>query len=700
MMKQRYNIVLLLVMAFGVLCSLWLNLERHAVEQRNNSVEIAMEYEGLRNLSDWENIPLDKVLQDFKSAGVTSLIIFDTTLQKLNADGLVTTVTGEELLKAKAMGSDGGSFAPLLQSGVKLNQQAVYITAAASQTAFAELKEDLALRFAANRIKTVNAGPEIIELLGNPMVITEENYDTKPGLMQTSLGLPTHELTLARKAGFNVIIRPQNYLPISTDKIDSMFARIDRSQANVVAYIGCGREIVGFPNELPYMAEQLLKRAISFGMVEHYTQLQFSHLDGLLPLAEQMQYRVARTYIIDKAEQRKLRMPEALRRWALTDEERNIRINYIKPFMIPQDGKDIYQLNLDYVKGITDDVHGRDYTTGTPGVFSAEASTYKPYFPEPVMLLPAAWAVVAGVILYLSLLFDFKKRNLYLLLELLGIAVSIVIINTASPTMRQILAFAAATVFPVLSMTVLIEFWESRGAHCKCVVDLLLQATLQLGIAIAMSLTGAALLSALLADSRFFLEIDIYRGVKLTFIMPILLLLIWYMKRFNVLGKAESVTVLQSIRHFLAVSINVRHLFILGFLAFVAYIFVGRSGHTSGVPVPAIELKMRFFLEQVMYARPREKEFVIGHPAFYLAVMAAYYKAPRLVQMPLAIAALIGQASLVQTFAHMRTPVIMSFVRALDGYLLGAVLGIIGIIFVSLLLPYAEKWQRRYWPNE
>lgn len=68
-------------------------------------------------------------------------------------------------------------------------------------------------------------------------------------------------------------------------------------------------------------------------LVEHYTQLQFAAMDGLLPLAEHMDYRVARTYIIDKAEQRKLKMPEALRRWALTDEERNIRINYIKPFM-------------------------------------------------------------------------------------------------------------------------------------------------------------------------------------------------------------------------------------------------------------------------------------------------------------------------------------------------------------------------------
>ncbi|WP_418451088.1 DUF5693 family protein [Blautia sp.] len=42
---------------------------------------------------------------------------------------------------------------------------------------------------------------------------------------------------------------------------------------------------------------------------------------------------------------------------------------------------------------------------------------------------------------------------------------------------------------------------------------------------------------------------------------------------------------------------------------FIAYYFVGRSGHTGGVPVPAIELKMRAFLEQLMYADAKATVF-------------------------------------------------------------------------------------------
>ena len=45
-MKSRYNPLLLAVIVIGLVCALWLNVVRHDVEQKNNTVEMAMEYEG------------------------------------------------------------------------------------------------------------------------------------------------------------------------------------------------------------------------------------------------------------------------------------------------------------------------------------------------------------------------------------------------------------------------------------------------------------------------------------------------------------------------------------------------------------------------------------------------------------------------------------------------------------------------------
>ena len=79
-MKHRYNPVLLAVIILGLACALWLNLQRHQVEQANNTVEMAMEYEGLRKLAGLAGLPEEKVLKEFKNAGINSLMVFDTTL--------------------------------------------------------------------------------------------------------------------------------------------------------------------------------------------------------------------------------------------------------------------------------------------------------------------------------------------------------------------------------------------------------------------------------------------------------------------------------------------------------------------------------------------------------------------------------------------------------------------------------------------
>ena len=49
-MKSRYNPVLIAIIAIGLIVSLWLNYQRHEIEQRNDTVEMAMEYEGLEHI--------------------------------------------------------------------------------------------------------------------------------------------------------------------------------------------------------------------------------------------------------------------------------------------------------------------------------------------------------------------------------------------------------------------------------------------------------------------------------------------------------------------------------------------------------------------------------------------------------------------------------------------------------------------------
>ena len=696
-MKSRYNPVLVAVILVGLVCALWVNWNRHAIEQRNNSVEMAMEYKDLRKLAALEGVPEEIVLKKFQEAGINSLMVFDTSLERLGKIGAIKLVTGKELRQAKVLGNDTGVFANVKD----VKENAVYIAEGNDATAFEEAWEDLRVRYGAERARMISSNPPIIEALGSTDLLPINAVREPVGILQAPLGLSSSEMRKVASFGFNVIVRPQNFVNVTEEKIDSIFNRIAKSGVEVNAYMPAGAEVVGYPNKIDYMAKKLADRKLI--IQEHYTQLQFAKVEGLVPLAEALNYKAVRTYVIDSLEQKKISVGEGLRRWALTDEERNVRVNYIRPYFLFQNGQDLLTMNLQYVKDITANVKARGFKIGEAGLFEAEASTVKngytgPYFPNKIAFVIIGAAVLAGAVIYLAQLVELTNSKQIILLGVLTAVMAAIILAGRGLVMRQALAFGAAVFFPVLSMNVILDIWDKTKTSSVSALKVILNSTWQLALAVLMSLVGGMYLAAILADSRFLLEIDIYRGVKLTIVMPLVLMTILYVKRYDMLGVmgAGMNVAVSRVNDLLNKPITFKHIALLGVLGIILLYFVARSGHSAGVPVAAIEVKMRLFLEQLMYARPRQKEFMIGHPAFFLAAYAAYYNAPRLMQYALTCGAVIGQASLVQTFCHMRTPVFMSTVRAIDGYAMGAVIGIILVTVVAIAMPLFMKLKRRY----
>ena len=356
---------------------------------------------------------------------------------------------------------------------------------------------------------------------------------------------------------------------------------------------------------------------------------------------------------------------------------------------------------------------GRGYKIGVAGVFQKPGDTDASangnpgfagsYDPDRKALLLVALGAWSALALYMGMILPSCKGTKQYLLVIAGMLITAYsLFMGRGLSIRQGLAFLSAVLYPVLSISVILTLWENIKTDTKSTAGVIFTALWQLALAIALSLIGATLNGSIMGDLRFLLEADIYRGVKLTFIMPVLLTLLLFLRQYSIFqetGRKAADLFAQLVR-ICKMRLTLGHFVILGVLLFVAYIFVGRSGHTGGVPVPAIEIKLRLFLEEVMYARPREKEFMIGHPAFFLAVLAAYRMAPNWCKLALVLGAVIGQGSLVQTFCHMRTPAIMSYIRAADGYLLGSVLGIIAVIAVSVLMPYVKPWLRRFSVNE
>ena len=118
-------------------------------------------------------------------------------------------------------------------------------------------------------------------------------------------------------------------------------------------------------------------------------------------------------------------------------------------------------------------------------------------------------------------------------------------------------------------------------------------------------------------------------------------------------------------------------------LAVVAVIIL-RSGNDPGVEVTGTEHAFRALLNKILFVRPRTKEFLFGHPLLVFGIALAYLGNRKWLPLFLAVGA-IGEADVLNTFCHIHTPIFVSAIRAMLGWVLGAFIG-------SALFLLASKW--------
>ena len=111
-------------------------------------------------------------------------------------------------------------------------------------------------------------------------------------------------------------------------------------------------------------------------------------------------------------------------------------------------------------------------------------------------------------------------------------------------------------------------------------------------------------------------------------------------------------------------------------LSLVAY-WLMRTGNEPSVGVASWELKLRALFEDLLIARPRFKEFLLGHPAlvvafFFLTGTPLEAKIGQWLFLP----AVIGLASVMNTFSHAHTPIALSLLRTVHGMWLGVAIGL------------------------
>ena len=678
MKKFHYHPILLAAILVGFIASLLIGMERHAVEEDSRTVELAIDYEGLLELAAREGLPAEEVLAEAKAAGITSLAVYETTFKKFNENGKANAVKGADILAAYHTGTlTDPRWRTLVEDG-KIVGTEIYVVSHDPVT-YAELKEDLLRRFGAARITVLTVGTDEV-------IAVKDLYEV---FLKRNIGLPSDEMRAVNAAGFDVIARPSNYYDCTPDDVHAVFARMDGIAVSTIVF--SGPVTLGVPKALQTTIDEMRARRLSLGLIEGVTQLQFYKQQGMDEIAKGVGYdHVARLYSIPLDELKKLKIDAAVERWETTDEERNIRINLLRIYEEPAPNMTLLETNMKYFADTRAALEAKGFKIGRAGMFAS-------YEPSRVLRALVIMGVAAAGVLYLSLVIPAlnRRRKTVLLCFAVAALISMMpILIGAGSKVRLVAALASANLFPALAIVALLDLLRTRRFPKDTPLWRILVAGLVLlGITSALSMIGASYLSGALADTRYLLEFDIFRGIKLTFVLPMILVAAAFLQRFDIFdGQFDaSAGVLGQLREIMGTPVRVGSL--LGGLVLLGalVVLVLRSGHTSGMPVPGIELKMRAALEQLFYARPRTKEFLIGHPAFLLALYGAARQWKTWIIFGLVLAATIGQGSMVETFAHMRTPVEMSLVRGIGGVFLG---GAIGAVLVALVAAWNHLLER------
>lgn len=209
---KRYQKLFLALVGLGLCATLYPNFQREQVENANKTIETVMEYNALVRIAQNEGVPKETVFNEFKKRGVTTLAVFDTSLDKLVQNGSITAITGTELLKQK----NTGSLSPLWQQVIHrpdFTVDAVYLMAGTSERGLQEAAEDIRLRFGPSRIREMSTSPQIFQFTGDMISSKNAVAGDERGVREMDLGPSTDELEDVTKMGLWLPFVPRTIAP-------------------------------------------------------------------------------------------------------------------------------------------------------------------------------------------------------------------------------------------------------------------------------------------------------------------------------------------------------------------------------------------------------------------------------------------------------------------------------------------------------
>ena len=650
MRRSHARIVCALLIAIGVAASCVALVARVRLETANRTVAVVLDHDQLRTLSAASGHTIADVLARMKQAGATGVALTEHTLYDAISSGAVYSVP----IRPEDDTGLGPPRASL--SG----------------------PPEMLSRIRRSLIERLGLGVRTTELIGDPSGSIRLNVRmlTLPEIVDLGIGYPQDGVHEVRLAGLDVIARPR--AEGNQWGLASGAALTASEETGATLVIFSGNAVMGYPGDLRSIAGRIRRNGLSYGYVE------FGKQYGDMALASLLPEHFLRVHSINETEMLGMSRQRALDRFVLAVRERNIRVCYVRLFA-PSTSKPLASSEA-YVQALTDNLEAHGFTLGSPQPLSDAGVSWL------LRWLACVGALGAVALCLIELL---GCRPLPVLLGL--IAVCLVTLAGAmvslTPT-AKLGALLGALALPALA----VGWYRPVGGAPLARWSALGKGVLLLGASSGVSIAGGLIVVGCLADTRFMMKLDQFTGVKLAHIVPLLGVLLlqlgWDLGSSDASEGERPIATL--VRGWWSAARSVMrywHAALLVLCAGALALIVLRTGHETGLGVSGLELQFRSVLNRVFGVRPRSKEVLIGHPLLLLGLARAA-GGKNVGRWLLLSLGTIGQVSLVNTFTHIHTPVLISVARTLHGLWFGALVGV-GLYMAAELVGWV--W-RRWWP--
>ena len=396
-----------------------------------------------------------------------------------------------------------------------------------------------------------------------------------------------------------------------------------------------GLEVAGNPDSLSETVK--VSQNYLTGLIEGTEQAGMRTISSKVPLA--------RVFSISQEWLNTLQPQTVADKYLLAASERGARLLYLRPYTAETVG-DMTANTEALVRAISTGLEAEGYRVGPVKALTYQSSS--------LLRALSGVGIVAGLGILGTLYPGFW--GVLVALGVLGLGA------LAGGLSWDALALTAALSFPVLGYALLPNrLWSLFGA-------------------VGLSLVGATLLAAVGSDRNTLLAVTPFAGVAATLVVPPALFLFFVMLR----ERAPAAWV----REFWARPIRIGDvaLILVGLTGLVFVLL--RRGNFPVIGASEAELGLRALLSDY-FARPRFKE-LIGHPLAILAFLNPLW--PRWIRGLLLTVGVVALSSIVNSFSHYHTPLLISLERTVVALVLGLVLGLI----LNLIVRFAVQWVLRW----